>query len=89
MTMENKTEKNQNKKNGNQEMTVRTDDAGYTPQEDQFADGKGTQLNLEITPDRGDIEDELSEQVEGTFEDQQFGEEELDEDFKEFKKQNE
>jgi hypothetical protein len=88
MTMENGTEKNQNKKNGSQEMTVRTDDAGYTPQEDQFADGKGTQLNLEITPDRGDIEDELAEQVEGTFEDQQFGEQ-RDEDFENFKKQKE
>lgn len=71
------------------QMTARSDDAGYTPEEDQFADGKGTQLNQEIAPDRGDIEDELSEEVEGTFEDQKFGEEELDEDFDEFKQQNE
>ena len=70
------------------QMTSRSDDAGYTPQEDQFADGKGTRLNEEIAPDRGDIEDELSEEVEGTFEDQKFGEEDLDEDFEEFKQQN-
>ncbi len=66
-----------------EEVSDQSDDAGYTPQEAQFADGKGTQLNEEIPSDQGDIEDELSEQVEGTFEDQKFGEEELDEDFKE------
>ena len=70
------------------QMTSRSDEAGYTPQEDQFADGKGTQLNQEIATHRGDIEDELSEEVEGTFEDQKFGEEDLDEDFEEFKQQN-
>jgi len=78
----------QEKKDQQGQMTSLGDDAGYTPQEDQFADGKGTQLNKEIAPDRGDIEDELSEEVEGTFEDQKFGEEDLDEDFGEFKQQN-
>jgi len=30
------------------ELTHRSDDAGYTQQENQFADGKGTQLNEEM-----------------------------------------
>ena len=76
------------KENQQGQMTDRSDEAGYTPQEDQFADGRGTQLNEEIAPDRGDIEDELSQEVEGTFEDQKFAEEDLDEDFEEFKQQN-
>ena len=84
--MENQHDKNQNQDNQSA-MTTRKDDAGYTPQEEQFADGKGTQLNEEIKPGTGDIEDELSEQFEGTFEDQNFGGQDLDKDFEEFKKQ--
>ena len=57
-------------------------------QQGQFADGKGTQLSEDIKPDRGDIEDQLSEQVQGTFEDQKFGERELEQDFEQFKKQD-
>jgi hypothetical protein len=75
------------KENPQQQMNGRTDDAGYTPQENQFADGKGTQLNEEIAPYRGDIEDELTEEVEGTIEDQKLRDEELDEDFESFKEQ--
>ena len=46
----------------------------YTAGENQFADGKGTQLNAQITPEYKEVSDELSQQVEGTFEDQEFGE---------------
>lgn len=82
--MENQNDPKQ-KKDYQSEMATRKDDAGYNPQEQQFADGKGTQLNEELAPDRGDIEDELSQQVEGTFEDQKFGDQELDQDLEEFK----
>ena len=34
-----------------EEMTERSDDAGYTPEENQFADGKGTQLDGQIDKD--------------------------------------
>jgi len=77
------------KEDQKQQMTEREDDAGYTPQENQFADGKGTVLNEEIAPDRGDIEDELSEDLEGTAEDEKFEDEELDDDFEAFKEQGE
>lgn len=72
------------KENSEEQMIERDDDAGYTPEEDQFADGKGTQLNEEIAPDRGDIEDELSEQEDDLAE-QQLEDEELDDDFENFK----
>ncbi|RZK93172.1 MAG: hypothetical protein EOO98_00420 [Pedobacter sp.] len=72
------------KENSEEQMIERDDDAGYTPEEDQFADGKGTQLNEEIAPDRGDIEDELSEHEDDLAE-QQLEDEELDEDFENFK----
>ncbi|RZM29168.1 MAG: hypothetical protein EOO88_06010 [Pedobacter sp.] len=61
------------------DMTERADDAGYTPQEEQFADGKGTQLNEQLGPDREEISDELQQEVEGTFEDQDFGKEQTGE----------
>ncbi|RYG14458.1 MAG: hypothetical protein EOO07_16800 [Chitinophagaceae bacterium] len=70
------------------QMAARNDDAGYTQQEDQFADGKGTQLNEEIAPDRGDIEDELSEATDDDFAAQQFSDEQLDEDFERFKSED-
>ena len=63
------------KENQQDQMTDRSDDAGYTAQEDQFADGKGTQLSEELAPDREEIDGELEQEVEGTFEDQHFGEE--------------
>ncbi len=66
------------------QLNERNDDAGYTPQENQFADGKGTQLNEKLAPYRGDIEDELSEEVERADE-EKFEEEQLDEDFENFK----
>lgn len=34
--------------NTKDKLTHRSDDAGYTEQENQFADGKGTQLNEEM-----------------------------------------
>ena len=64
------------KEQSQNDMIERTDDAGYTPQEEQFADGKGTQLNEKLSPDPEEINDELQQEVEGTFEDQNFGEEE-------------
>lgn len=72
-------------KTPDERMVERTDDAGYTPEEDQFADGKGTQLNEELAPDRGDIEDELSEQEDSNLADQKLEDEALDEDFENFK----
>lgn len=72
-------------KTPNERMIERADDAGYTPEEEQFADGKGTQLNEELAPDRGDIEDELSEQEDGNLADQKLEDEALDEDFENFK----
>lgn len=39
-------------------------DLGYTPEESQFADGKGTQLNETIAPQRGEIANELSKHEE-------------------------
>lgn len=36
-------------KNNKVEKKGESDNSGYTAQEDQFADGKGTQLNDEIT----------------------------------------
>lgn len=65
-------------------MVERADDAGYTPEEDQFADGKGTQLNEELALDRGDIEDELSEQEDDLAE-QKLEDEALDDDFENYK----
>ena len=38
-------------KDNEDEMTERSDDAGYTPEENQFADGKGTQLDGQIDKD--------------------------------------
>lgn len=75
------------KENSEEQMIERDDDAGYTPEEDQFADGKGTQLNEEIASDRGDIEDELSEQ-DNDLAEQQLEDEELDDDFENFKADN-
>ena len=68
----------QEEKEVQQQSAQQTSDAGYTAQEDQFADGKGTRLNAEIAPDREEIEQELSQQIEGTFEDQEFGEDPSD-----------
>ena len=46
------TNKAPEKQDGNEEeMTERDDDAGYTPEENQFADGKGTQLDGQIDKD--------------------------------------
>lgn len=72
------------KGNSEEQMIERDDEAGYTPEENQFADGKGTTLDEELTPNRGDIEDELSEQEYGLSE-QQLEDEALDEDFENFK----
>lgn len=46
------TNKSAEQQKGNEEeMTERSDDAGYTPEENQFADGKGTQLDGQIDKD--------------------------------------
>ncbi|RZK47354.1 MAG: hypothetical protein EOO87_22095 [Pedobacter sp.] len=37
--------------NNKVEKNGESDNSGYTAQEDKFADGKGTQLNEEITPE--------------------------------------
>lgn len=76
--MENKEDHLTNKENPQHQANSQKDEAGYTPQEDQFADGKGTQLNEEIdtTDDNNGLSPELEKEVEGTFEDQDFGKEE-------------
>ena len=40
------------------ELTHRSDDAGYTKQENQFADGKGTQLNEEMDSQQDETQPE-------------------------------
>ncbi len=45
----------------NKEKKQPKNDAGYTPQEDQFADGKGTQLNEAMKSYRGYKEEELDD----------------------------
>jgi hypothetical protein len=65
--------------NKNSDQNQEGKELGYTPEENPFADGKGTQLNDQIAPNKEDIEDELSQQFEDTFEDQEFGEDQSDE----------
>jgi hypothetical protein len=40
-----------------QDMVNRSDDAGYTAEENQFADGKGTQLDEEIDQSSSNADD--------------------------------
>ena len=42
-----------------EEMINRTDDSGYTPQENQFADGNGTQLDQEVGSNENDDKEEM------------------------------
>lgn len=50
-------------------------EAGYTPEETEFADGQGTQLDNEISAD-DETEPELEQKTKDSFEDQDFGKDE-------------
>lgn len=58
----------------NNESDNSGDDAEYTPEETEFADGKGSKLNEAIKQSGEETPDEeLKEKTDGTFEDQDFG----------------